>query len=454
MECLGVLPHGLRPRADFNDLTQWSHLMVSLRELALKKWTMVLALGLPLIGGGLVFKYCWHQAAPPRFETAMAQRGAVVARITSTGTLSALVTVQVGAQVSGRIQRIFVDFNSAVKKGQPVAQIDPQLLEASAQQARANWMAAKGNLMKAQALLQDAERARGRMAALLADKMVSQADLDTAQTNLLSAQAQIEVARGGVAQAQAALHQAQVNLSYTHIVSPINGVVISRNVDVGQTVASALQSPTLFTIAEDLHKMQVDANIAEADIGKLKAGMRATFTVDAYPGERFEGRIREIRNAAQTVQNVVTYDTVIDVENSELKLKPGMTANVTIIYAEKESVLRVPSAALRFRPPADHPLFALPTVGAPAQGSQGKRRSEGQARARSVWRLKEGKTPELLHLTLGLSDGAMTEVLESKPTPLNEGDVLITDVTIESTGAATKPALPGVSQPAGMRRLF
>ncbi len=290
-----------------------------------------------------------HQPAL-RYETVTVDQGQVVAKVTATGTLSALVTVQVGSQVSGRIQQIFVDFNSPVKKGQLIAKIDPQLFEAAVEQARANYVAARGNLAKAQAQAVDAERQYRRARALAERQLIAQAEVDTAQTNANAAQAQVKVAEGSVEQARAALHQAEVNLAYTNIISPTNGVVISRNVDVGQTVAASLQAPTLFLIAEDLAKMQVDTSVAEADVGRLWAGMTASFTIDAYPNERFTGRVRQIRNAPQTVQNVVTYDAVIDVDNAELKLRPGMTANVTFVYAERANVMRVPNAALRFRP--------------------------------------------------------------------------------------------------------
>jgi HlyD family secretion protein len=286
------------------------------------------------------------------------QKGNVTAKVTASGTLSAIVTVQVGAQVSGRIAEIpkGVDFNAKVTKGEVIAKIDPQLFEAAVEQAQANYNASVASLNKAKVQAADAVRIAKRSKALLADKLVAQADYDTAQATADAAEAQVKAADAAVEQNRASLHMAQVNLGYTTIVSPIDGVVISRAVDVGQTVASALQTPTLFTIAEDLRKMQVDTSVAEADVGRLRDQMSATFTVDAYPGERFTGTVRQIRSAPQTVQNVVTYDAVIDLENpelrpGELKLKPGMTANVTFIWAERDNVITVPNAALRFRPP-------------------------------------------------------------------------------------------------------
>jgi HlyD family secretion protein len=256
----------------------------------------------------------------------------------------------------------------------------------------------------------------------------------------------VDGAAGRVAQAAAALHQAEVNLAYTNIVSPINGTVISRNVDVGQTVAASLSAPTVFVIAEDLKKMQVDTSVAEADVGKLRDGMEATFTVDAYPGRRFKGVVRQIRNAAQTVQNVVTYDAVVDVSNPDLALRPGMTANVTFVHADRQDALRVPNAALRFRPPADlesprggakearnGPAAAETPGGAGAGRAQGPgpgagRRAEGAGEPsdrRTVWVLRSLK-PEPVRIRTGVSDGSLTEVVEGD---LREGDAAVTDVS-------------------------
>src|SRR5262249_24654508 len=276
-----------------------------------------------------------------------------------------------GSQVSGRIAALNADFNSAVTKGQVIARIDPQLFQAAVAQAQANLIADEGNLTKAKVQAVDAERQYKRSKALSERNLVAHAD--TAQANFDAARANIEAAKGEVARSRAGLNQAKVNLDYTNIVSPINGVVISRNVDVGQTVAASLQAPTLFTIAEDLKKMQVDTNVAEADVGKLAPDMTATFTVDAYAGERFRGKVRQIRNAPQPVQNVVTYDAVIDVDNPDLKLRPGMTANVTFIYADKRGALRIPNAALRFRP-AD---AKAPTAQAGGPGPGGGGRQAG-----------------------------------------------------------------------------
>ena len=312
-------------------------------------WVVVV---LAAIAAGATAVVVNRRSAKPavQWETTPVDRGRIVARVTATGTLSALVTVQVGSQVSGSIQKLFADFNSPVKKGQLIAKIDPRLFQAALENARANFAQAKATLMKDEVQARFNERQSKRQGALVKDKLIAPADFDTAESAAGTSLAQVEADKANVQQARAILHQAEVNMELTNIVSPTDGVVISRNVDVGQTVAASLSAPIIFVIAEDLRKMQVDTSVAEADVGKLTAGMDATFMVDAYPGERFKGKVRQIRNAAQTVQNVVTYDAVIDVNNSDLKLRPGMTANVNFVFANREDVLRVPNAALRFRP--------------------------------------------------------------------------------------------------------
>ena len=319
------------------------------------------------------------------YRTAMVEKARISAKVSATGTLSAHVTVLVGSQVSGRVLEIGVDFNSPVKKGQRIARIDPQLYAAALAQARANAYAAQGNLTKARAQALDGDRQLVRARALHADGIKSQVDVDAAETTAAVAAAQIDAAKGAVEQARAQVDTAQANLAYTDIISPIDGVVISRAVDVGQTVAASLSAPTLFTIAQDLRQMQVDTSITEGDVGKLKPGMATTFVVDAYPSKKFRGTIRQIRNAPVSVQNVVTYDAVIDVENPDLELKPGMTANVSVVYAERVDVIAVPNAALRFRPPAALVGSAAPapstTWGGAPGGTAGGRGRRGAASA-------------------------------------------------------------------------
>jgi len=411
-----------------------------------------------LVAGAALFFYL-HNRKPPavKYETGKVTRGNVTARVTATGTLSALVTVQVGSQVSGRISQINVDFNSPVKKGQIVARIDPQLFAAAVENAKANVAAAEGQLAQAKANAKNLDLQRQRSRKLREQNLVAQADLDTAEAAADAAAANVEVQQGQLAQARAQLHQAQVNLDYTTIVSPTDGTVISRAVDVGQTVAASFSAPVLFTIAQDLTKMQVDTSVAEADVGKLKPQMMATFTVDAYPTDRFRGTVRQIRNAPTTVQNVVTYDAVIDVDNSDLKLKPGMTANVTFVYAEKRDVLRVPNAAMRFKPPAE--LLGPPKAPAGAAAATPPAAPSGAATApsgargaaghhgrgpqlpsdqRQIWVLR-GERPTPVTIKIGVSDGTQTEVVEGD---VKEGEEVVTDIASGGGAGGAKQGGP------------
>jgi HlyD family secretion protein len=409
-----------------------------------RRWLWLAAL-VVLAGAGLVTWRVLRRPPPLQYQTAAVAKGPVVARVTATGILSAVVTVQVGSQVSGRIAKLNADYNSTVKKGQLIAEIDPALFEANLAQSKANVLAAEGQLKQAEANVLAAKRTYERDKPLRASNLIAQADLDTAETTLQAAQASVVAARGQLAQARAQLTQSEVNLAYTKILSPIDGTVISRSVDVGQTVAASLAAPTIFTLAGDLQKMQVDTSVAEADVGKLQPGMEATFVVDAFPDQRFRGTIRQIRNAPQTQQNVVTYDAVIDVANPDLKLRPGMTANVTVVYADRQDVLRVPNTALRFRPPPEM-LAALgrgsasPTRVAGRDGggggSGGASSPDSSAGGRSLWVLRDGK-PAPAQVTVGVSDGTFTEVLSG---PLQPGDAVLTGV--ESAGRPATPASP------------
>lgn len=339
-----------------------------------------------LVGGGVAYYTLAAGSKTPEIEyrTAAVEKRRIVGRVTTSGTLQARVTVQVGSQVSGRVQKLFADFNDAVKKGQLVAKIDPQLFQAAVQQASANHRAARAQVAQAEAQALNAQAQLDRTTQLAKEGLATQVELDTAKTNAAVARAQVDSAKAQVDQARASLHKAQVDLSYTDILSPIDGVVISRDVDVGQTVAASLQAPVIFTIAEDLRKMQVNTSVAEGDVGRLEPGMTCMFTVDAFPGQRFRGTIGQIRNAAQTVQNVVTYNAVIDVANDDLKLRPGMTANVTIIYAEKDDALAVTNQALRFRAP--------PELAGTASASAGGRGS-GNGSGRGRWRDRTAAPP-------------------------------------------------------------
>jgi HlyD family secretion protein len=381
---------------------------------------VVIALGVVLF---FVFK---NNDSKQKYVTDNITRGDIKSTVSATGTVNAVTTVQVGTQVSGTIQKLFVDFNSPVKKGQLLAQIDPAIFEAQVGQARANLLSARANLEKSQVMLRDTKTTWERNKILYAKNFISKSDLDTSETNYLSALAQIKVSEAQIQQAQAALDSSAINLKYTKILSPVNGTVISRNIDVGQTVAASFQTPTLFTIAQDLTKMQIDTSVDEADIGKVKASQKAAFTVDAYPESPFNGKVSVVRNAPITVSNVVTYNAVIIVDNTGLNLKPGMTANVSIETESKQSVLRVPNAALRFKP-------AIATVNTDQKGARGPK-------GPGVWILENNK-PKNVKITTGISDGNYTEVISSE---LIEGQQIITDSSnsTKKNDAASSAGVP------------
>jgi len=324
--------------------------------------------------------------ADPEYQTTQVERGNVVSKVSTSGSLQAVVTVDVGSQVSGRILDLFADFNSPVKKGELIAKIDPALFDAAVVQAQANVQAAKANVTRLTVTAEDAERQAKRAEDVYQQRLISETERDNAVATARAARASVDQANGQLAQSRAQLDQARTNLRYTDILSPTDGVVISRAVNKGQTVAASLQAPVIFTIAQDLRAMEVHTNVAESDIGRLKKDMRVTFTVDAYPGEPFRGSIRDIRNAPQVVQNVVTYDAVIDVANPELKLKPGMTATVSVVTDRRRDVLSVPNAALRFRPEGVPPGGGAAT-GAPGGGGQ---RPAGAGGQRERWQGGQG----------------------------------------------------------------
>lgn len=361
------------------------------------------------------------------YRTAKIEKGAITSTVAATGTLSAVTTVQVGTQVSGTIQKLYVDFNSRVKKGQAIAEIDPSLFNASVEQAQGNALSSEANLLKARVTLADAERTLARNKKLLADGIISQGDYDVSETAQQSAKAAIKAAEGSVAQTKGSLLQARTNLRYSVIKSPVDGVVISRAVDVGQTVAASFQTPTLFTIARDLTKMQIETSVDEADISRVEAGQKATFTVDAYPELTFGGKVVQVRNAPVVTQNVVTYVVVVNVDNKELKIKPGMTANVSIEVGRKDNVLKLPPAALRFKPKAnkDEPKVKKADT-APQQGTKPGRRDKGQ----QVYILKDN-APVPVSVKTGIGNNSSIELLEAS---LKEGD----EVIIEQQGGDTK----------------
>jgi HlyD family secretion protein len=446
------------------------------------------------IGGGLAFLALgvWgvlRGESSAVYRTAPVDRGDVVYSVSATGTPNAVVTVQVGSQVSGNILALYADFNTRVKKGQMVARIDPQIFQARVDQARATLNAqetavvsaqaqieksradvagamaavanAKANAVKAESAVNDSKSKLDRRLALVKEGILATEDGETAQATydqavamldaakaeqaaaeqsvasvqaqVRLAQTQLQSAQAQVSEAKAALAQAQTDLDHTSITAPVDGVVVARHVDVGQTVAASLQAPDLFEIAEDLSNMQVDTNVSEADVGRVQAGMPATFSVDAYPGQVFQGTVTSIRKAPINVQNVVTYDVVIAVPNPDLKLFPGMTANVKILVEKHAGVLRIPNAALRFRP-----------------AEVADKGHKGPAGGQAVWVLDKDNQPKAVPVTLGLTDGVYTEVTGG----LLEGDRVVIASFGKKQPAAANAGSPfgGGAQGGGGRR--
>jgi len=465
------------------------------RHLALCAAVIVVA---ALIGGYL---YRQRAGSLPHFQTARVERGALVASISATGNLNAVITVQVGSQVSGQIKALYADFNSRVRRGQEIALIDQELFQAQVNQAKAQADAARAGVLnqravvaktradlenaraalavahaqavKARVAVVDGERSLGRQRELHDRNLIAQADLDAAQvayesavaqhdaavaqeraqaSAVESAEAQLNVANAQLVTAQAQVlqyeamqQQAEVNLNHTVIRAPVDGVVVSRNVDVGQTVAASLQAPTLFLIAQDLTKMQVDTNVDEADVGRVRVDQPASFTVDAFPGKAFAGKIVQVREAPQVIQNVVTYDVVVSAPNPELKLLPGMTANVRIVTDQKDGVLKIPNASLRFRPPGADTGPPAPGAGAAPRAASSPSGKPASSAARvglpgEVWVLAADGSPRAVSVQVGISDGFFTEVISGD---LKDNQPVI--VGIESTDTKAGPAPGGRS---------
>ncbi|NWF71939.1 MAG: efflux RND transporter periplasmic adaptor subunit [Nitrospirae bacterium] len=386
----------------------------------------VLAVGLT-IGGYVVFN--GERKAPVRYRSAPVERGPVISLVTATGTINPVVSVQVGTQVSGMIKSLHADFNSVVKAGDVVAVIDPEPFKARRDQAASNLEMSKANVARAKTDLAQRKRELDRVRSLVAQQFVSQNDVDVAATNFQAAEAQTKVAEAQVKQAEAVLNAAELDLKYTVIRSPVNGIVVARNVEVGQTIAASFATPNLFLIALDLTKMQVDTNVSESDIGGITEGKEAAFTVDAYPGYQFAGTIRQVRLAPINVQNVVTYNVVVSVDNEDLRLKPGMTANVSIVVAQREGVLKVPNAALRFTPPSAGQGDRSIPDGKLAK-ENGREQTIGAGRgigapSRTVW--KQGSSGELepIRVQTGISDGLVTEIVSQE---LSEGALVVVGI--------------------------
>ena len=371
-----------------------------------------------LVAGAGGYFYFHHGGSEKMsYNTVAVTRGELTATVTATGTLNPVVNVTVGSQVSGRISKLYVDYNSPVTKGEVLAEIDPATYQAAVEQADADLANAKANLELQQAQFE-------RNAELFTNKLVSGSDYDTAVATLDEAKAMVKIK-------EASLNNSKVNLNYCKIVSPVDGVVIQRAVELGQTVASSFNTPTIFQIANDLTKMQIDSNVAEADIGGVVEGQSVEFGVDAYPLRTFHGTVAQVRNSPITVNNVVTYDTVISVTNADYKLKPGMTANVSVITAQREEALKISNVALRFRPP-DNAVVLTNTVASGAgtnevAGGKGPRKGKGNRGVRTVYVLAgDESAPQLkaVPVKTGITDGIFTEVVDG----LKEGDKIVSGV--------------------------
>ncbi|MGH7773692.1 MAG: efflux RND transporter periplasmic adaptor subunit [Candidatus Binatia bacterium] len=374
---------------------------------------------------GVAFWRLGDGAKESPYVTVPVRKGNITQVVSATGTLQAVVTVQVGSQVSGTISKLHADFNSQVKKGQLIAELDQAKFKARVDEAKANLLAAQANVARANVTIEDARRTLARTAELKKRELISQSELDAAQTAFDAASSQFEVTKAQVEQAQALLNQASVDLAYTVIRSPVDGIVISRNVDVGQTVAASLQAPTLFTIANDLSKMEVHTSVDEADVGNVWEGQEVTFTVDAHATRRFKGKVSQVRHAPTVVQNVVTYDAVVGIDNRELLLKPGMTANVEFLVSQKSDVLRIPNMAIRFKPPSEKQdaQDMLRQANRPGTSGRAGRGRAGGSRARSGdgkdgrWvriYVLEDLQPKPVQVRLGITDGSHTEVIEGE----------------------------------------
>jgi HlyD family secretion protein len=446
-------------------------------ELLKRHWLIA---SLVVVAVGVFAAFQFKGEDKPQYFTAKVDRGDIREVVEATGTINAVTTVQVGSQVSGTISRLNADFNSRVKQGQVVAQIDPSLFQGTLLQAKADFTNAKANLVAAQANLEKAKATAiqtkadyERTSGLAKEGVMSQQQLDLAKANADTAEAAVAAAQAQVVQAAAQVQQkdaavtvAQTNLNYTTIHAPIDGTVIARNVDVGQTVAASLQAPTLFTIAQDLTKMQVYAATDESDVGMIRTGQIVTFKVDAYPKDTFTGRVSQVRMNATTVQNVVTYNTIIDFDNPDMKLFPGMTAYITLPVATAKNVVRVPNGALRYKPdmPAEqiralykkYGLISSEPAQATGNGPSGGGASGKQYRAHAegaqgggdtgqqriprvdvsvLWKLRPDKTLEPVKIRTGITDHTVTEAAQVLNGQLNEGDELVTGAMTATSGS-------------------
>jgi HlyD family secretion protein len=434
------------------------------------KWTIM---GVLLAAIGLLTAFGYASKSAPQYFTEKVQKGDIQNVVQATGTINAVTTVQVGSQVSGTIQTLFADFNSHVKKNQVIAQIDPSLFQGALLQAKAdladaqaNLVVSKANLDKANAAAVQAKLDFNRYTTLAQEGVVPTQQLDTARATSQSADAAVGAAKAQVTQAAAQAQQksaavtvAQTNVEYSTIRSPIDGTVIARSVDVGQTVAASLAAPTLFTIAQDLTKMQVYVSTDESDVGTIAAGQEVNFKVDAFPKDTFKGKVSAVRLNATTVQNVVTYTTIVDFDNPDLKLFPGMTAYVTVPVATANDVVKVPNGALRFTPDLTaqqaSDLYQKAGIAAASNGRKGGKATQQaqQATTAVVWKLNADKTLEPVQIALGITDHTTTEVAQVVKGSLNPQDQVVTGATAANKSASAAKAAPGMGSASGTGRV-
>jgi HlyD family secretion protein len=386
------------------------------------KWIVILAI-VAVVIAGVVWHFARHRDDAPQYDATPVARGDLIQEVTATGTLNPVTNVLVGCQVSGTINKIYVDYNSIVKAGQLIAELDPATYQAQVDQSEANLANAKANLE-----LQQAEA--DRESQLYTNKLVSGSDYDTAVATLHEAEATVKLD-------VAAVHMASVNLGYCKVYSPVDGIVIVNNIEVGQTVAASFNTPELFQIANNLKQMQIDSSVAEADVGGVREGQEVDFTVDAYPYRTFHGSVTQVRNSPTTENNVVTYDCVISVTNSDYKLKPGMTANVSIIIAQHTNAMEIPNGALRFHPPnMSFGAAEAPPGGGTPNAAPHAHADGGQFGTRTVFVMSgQGKGVKLnpVRIKTGITDGINTEVLDG----LKEGDKVVTGTTFDMSAAAS-----------------
>jgi HlyD family secretion protein len=444
---------------------------IGLVKLKLNKRNLLIFTAL-LAGVGLFTAFEIRSKTPLEYYTAKVENGEIKQVVEATGTINAVITVQVGSQVSGSISKLYADFNSHVRKGQTIAQIDPALFEGALAQAKADLENARANLAVAIANTAKAKASDVQMRAdyernlgLGKQGVISQQTLDVAKANAESATAQVNgavaqehQARAQLQQKEAAVQVAQTNLDYTTIHAPIDGTVVARNVDVGQTVAASLQAPTLFIIAQDLTKMQVYAKTDESDVGQIRPGQKVSFKVDAYPRETFTGTVSQVRMNSTVVQNVVTYDTIIDFSNPDLKLFPGMTAYVSIPVATATNAIKVPNGALRYKPDlqADEIRALYQKYGIPEKTAQRKPEKTAEATPgdaaethspkyddQVVWKLLPDKTLQPVRIKTGITDHTFTEMVQVLNGDLKADDALVTGVAQGHASSAPRPGGPG-----------